>query len=562
MARSSGASTTFHGHEGARWLVVRGQSTAVRVALPALGTFTIGRSGTDVAIDEPGVAERHLVVRLTPSIEVDVLDADTGIVRVDARKRTRTEEPLAVGASIRLSLGDELRAGSVALALLAEAPHAPGPRAWSRTWLEGQVASEAGPSSLLVRWRATGLEPGALERFFVEHLEPRERLAELGDGELVTFLPEQGALRARALGDALLARLGSRDVVVELGTCAATGAPVRDLVDRTGVQMARLVAGQGDDGLVAESGVMRDVLALVDRVAEGTTPVLILGETGAGKDAVAERLHGRSGRAPLVRLGGAELEAALVEGDGAAVFARASGGTVLVDEVGGLSPRAQLALGRVVERSDVRFVATSNHDLKADVRRGTFRKDLFFRLNRVTIELPPLRARVDDIVPLAELFVRQLAPSARRTRAPRLSEGAKAALVAHRWPGNVRELKNVIERALFVAPSDVIGAEHLVLDVLGDDEATLPPDERPKSAEPRRADAPRAEAPRAEAPREGEARAQVSLRDEMAALERRRITEALEAYPTQAEAAKALDIPLRTFLNRLDALGIARPRKG
>lgn len=553
MARSSEASTTFHGREGARWLVVRGQSTATRVALPALGTFTIGRSGAaDVAIDEPGVAERHLVVHLTPSIELEVLDADTGLVRADGHRRTRSEVPLAVGASVRLSIGDELRAGSVALHLLTEVPPAPGPRAWSRTWLEGQVASEAGPSSILVRWRATGLEVGALERFVVEHLEPREVLAELPDRDLLTFFPERGALRARALGDQLLAWLGSRDVVVELGTSAATGAPVPDLVDRTGVQMARLAREPADDGLVAESVVMREVLALVDRVAGGAAPVLILGETGTGKDAVAERLHARSGRAPLVRLGGAELEAALDEGDVAAVFTRASGGTVLVDEVGGLSPRAQLALGRIVERSDLRFVATSNHDLKADVRRGTFRKDLFFRLNRVTIELPPLSAHVDDVAPLAELFLRQLAPSARRMRAPRLSDAAKAALVTHRWPGNVRELKNVIERALFVAPGDVIGPEHLVLDVLGDDEATLPPDEAPK----------RVEAPRAEAPREGESRAQVSLRDEMAALERRRITEALEAYPTQAEAAKALDIPLRTFLNRLDALGIARPRKG
>jgi two-component system, response regulator FlrC len=275
---------------------------------------------------------------------------------------------------------------------------------------------------------------------------------------------------------------------------------------------------------------------------------LIHGETGTGKNLVARMIHERSQRAlrPLVQINCADLD-----DDAEQLVARARGGTVLLDEVGALSPRAQVSVGHLLEQlgEQVRFLATSNHDLRAEVKRSAFRKDLYFRLNRLSVVVPPLRERKGDIIALAEHFAHVTAKSLRRPRVPKLSEDAKAKLLEHVWLGNVRELQGAIERAVTICGSDKLGPEHISLENLGEDtmpdlgEVALDEESAPKTESP---------ATESGAP---------SLRDELAALERRRIQEALDKYPTQADAAKALDIPLRTFLNRLDALGIERPRK-
>ncbi len=258
---------------------------------------------------------------------------------------------------------------------------------------------------------------------------------------------------------------------------------------------------------------------LAEHAASADAPVLILGESGAGKDTLAIFIHALSPRRnrPPVHLGSAELEESGVD----RAFERARGSTAILDEVGDLPERIQLQLAQAIDGgrlSGVRIIATTSTELEG----SPIRKKLLYRLAEMTIRVPPLRERKTDIVPLAESLLLSLG-----TRLE-LSPAAEAVLQDHAWPGNVRELANVL-RATALRTRDVIEPEHLGLGT-----GPTGPVEPPSSG---------------------------SLREEMEALEKRRILAALEQYGTQTEAAKALAIPMRTFLNRLDALGIPRARK-
>jgi DNA-binding NtrC family response regulator len=314
----------------------------------------------------------------------------------------------------------------------------------------------------------------------------------------------------------------------------------------------------GGAGAVCEDEAMRGVYALAARAAAGTIGVLILGETGVGKEVLARAIHDASPRAarPFVSLNCAALSEPLLESElfghergaftGAAgakpgLLETAPGGTVFLDEVGELTPALQAKLLRVIEarelvrvggvqarKIDVRFLAATNRDLEADVARGAFRRDLYFRLNGMTLVIPPLRERPRDLPVLARHLVAALARQARRRRAPELSDGALAVLAAHAWPGNVRELRNVLERALLLCDGSVISEAHL----------------------PREPPGPRAGTPAAvPAARE-------------APSERTRILETLAACAgNQSRAAKKLGISRKVLLARLDKYGVARPRK-
>lgn len=224
--------------------------------------------------------------------------------------------------------------------------------------------------------------------------------------------------------------------------------------------------------LVGRSRAMREIFGLVEKIATTDATVLIGGETGTGKDVIARTLHQLSARraAPFVVVDCGAVAGTLIESElfghdkGAftgAVTARqgafelASGGTIFLDELGELSLELQPKLLRVLEQRelrrvggartikvDVRIVAATRKDLRAEVEKGKFREDLFFRLSVVPITAPPLRDRREDIPLLVEHFVRALAPGSA------LPEAALPALIGHDWPGNVRELRNVLERAL------------------------------------------------------------------------------------------------------------------
>jgi DNA-binding NtrC family response regulator len=252
----------------------------------------------------------------------------------------------------------------------------------------------------------------------------------------------------------------------------------------------RLSEHQRIDNIVGSSPVMRAVLNDVLRVAPSRATVLITGESGTGKELVAAAIHQHSTRAsgPFVKLHCAALAETLLESElfghergaftGATSrrdgrFQQADGGTLFLDEIGDISPSIQIKLLRFLQehefqrvggnqtiKVDVRVVAATNRDLAARVRSGEFREDLFYRLNVVSLEVPPLRARPTDIPLLAMHFLARYAKENGKT-VTRFGEDALDRLMRHRWPGNVRELENAVERAVVICQGEVVRPEDL-----------------------------------------------------------------------------------------------------
>jgi Nif-specific regulatory protein len=242
--------------------------------------------------------------------------------------------------------------------------------------------------------------------------------------------------------------------------------------------------------LIGESRPISALRAMVQRVAGTELAVLILGENGTGKEVVAQSIHFLSSRRhkPMVAVNCAAIPDTLAESElfghekGAFTDARetrlgkfelAADGTLLLDEIGDLSLSAQAKLLRVLEEkvivrvggstpihSDARVLAATNQDLAEMVRQKRFREDLYFRLAVVTLEVPPLRERPDDILPLAEHLLADFCQKARR-KVPCFSDSARKRLASHSWPGNVRELRNLMERLAYLSPEDRIEAENL-----------------------------------------------------------------------------------------------------
>jgi DNA-binding NtrC family response regulator len=247
----------------------------------------------------------------------------------------------------------------------------------------------------------------------------------------------------------------------------------------------------GFENFIARSDAMREVLSLVTRVAGSTASVLVTGESGTGKELIARAIHYNSPRAAgaFVAVNLAAVPETLIESelfghkkgaftdaraDRMGLFAEANGGTIFLDEIGELALPLQAKLLRVLQeheirplgatrmqKVDVRVVAATNRRLEAMLADGSFREDLYYRLNVIQLDLPPLRARPEDIIPLAEHFLMEAGAKARPPRRFRLAADAQNILLAYGWPGNVRELENVIERGIALCQSEVIGAEDL-----------------------------------------------------------------------------------------------------
>ena len=364
---------------------------------------------------------------------------------------------------------------------------------------------------------------------------------------------------------------------------------------------------------------MQHLYKLVDNVAQSNITVIVRGETGAGKEVVAEEIHKRSPRAsrPLVKLNCAALPEHLLESElfgyergaftGATqakpgLIEAADGGTLFLDEVGELPLATQAKLLRVVESRevmrlgslrpksvDVRFVAATHRDLEHMVAQQGFRQDLFYRLNGVSLVIPPLRERVEEIPRLANEFVARFCRESKRPTLP-ISDAAMAVLKSYPWPGNVRELRNVIERAVVFCRTVAIAPEHLGLPL---DRSSRPPTNIAPSAPPPIviAPTPPGGVPGVPAPNDAFAATAFgatafnpavagptgtqpppggtmafgsgSLPAEVDALERERILTALaQCGGNQTQAAEMLGISRRTLLRRLDEYAVPRPRKG
>ncbi len=242
---------------------------------------------------------------------------------------------------------------------------------------------------------------------------------------------------------------------------------------------------------------MRALEAEIDSAARSMAKVLITGETGVGKEVVARLIHERSSRARLrmVTLNCAGLPDSLLESelfghvkgsftgayrDKPGLLETAPGGTVFLDEVGEMTTRMQAVLLRFLEtgeiqrvgadqahvRVDVRLITATNRNLEADVAAGTFREDLFFRLNVIRLHIPPLRERQDDVPALLEHYLTSYSQQ-HRVAAPQFSEPALQALGAYRWPGNIRELKNVVERLVVRHSGSMLSPADLPAEIAG-----------------------------------------------------------------------------------------------
>jgi len=307
------------------------------------------------------------------------------------------------------------------------------------------------------------------------------------------------------------------------------------------------------DAHVVSDRVMMRRYKLLERVSQGNISVLLAGETGVGKEVMAHAVHRSSPRAkkPFVKLNCAAIPESLfeselfghvpgaftgAEGTKRGLLESADGGTVFLDEIGEMPMSMQAKLLRVIEQKelipvggvtpraiDVRFVAATNRDLEAECAEGRFRRDLYYRLNGITVEVPPLRERDGEIEGLANAFVLEYARQLGFGDAPVLSTSALDALKRHRWPGNIRELRNVIERAVLLSAGGSIRLEHLPFT---DDEPAV----------------------------EGE--------DDLWRSERRRIMDALaKCSGNQTRAAKTLGISRRTLVSRMVTHRIPRPHK-
>ncbi|MGE5650042.1 sigma-54 dependent transcriptional regulator [Noviherbaspirillum sp. UKPF54] len=318
-----------------------------------------------------------------------------------------------------------------------------------------------------------------------------------------------------------------------------------------------------ESGMLGASLAMRDLLGTVERIAASAAMrILVLGESGTGKALVARTVHSASPRAsgPFIEINCASLPEQLIEAElfgaekgaytGAhqrrvGLVALADKGTLFLDEIGELPLPLQAKLLHFLENgqyrpigsgraqtSDVRVVAATNRDLAAAARAGTFREDLYFRLNVIQLNIPPLRERASDVPALIEHFSRLFARE-ERSKPITVSEDARQALMQYRWPGNVRELKNLIERLTILYPGTEIGAETLPRELV-DAEAPLT----------------------ATAPIHASQGA-ANIEDALASTEREMMLAALrDAGGHKGQAAERLGISRHAFKRRLQRLGL------
>jgi transcriptional regulator with PAS, ATPase and Fis domain len=348
------------------------------------------------------------------------------------------------------------------------------------------------------------IEPRAL-RDPVPWLDAAAAVAVLGRGDLEDALAELAALRALPAGRALVLALdGAEGPLVEQALAELAPAQVvaraqdatllryavhRALPSETPGRGAR-ANQRPTPALLGVSGAIREVIEQVRQIAPTHIPALILGETGTGKELVARAIHEESPRAqkPFVAVNCGALPDSLLESelfghrkgaftgadrDKRGLFEHAAGGTIFLDEIGDTSPAFQMKLLRVLESKeiralgdtqtiavDVRVVSATHRDLDAAIEEGSFRQDLYYRLNAVTIFVPPLRRRRVDIPFLAQHFAEDL--GAAHARRITLSEDFLESLSQREFPGNVRELRNAVERAIaLAAPGEPVTREHL-----------------------------------------------------------------------------------------------------
>ncbi len=570
-------------------LVVMSEEGAFAYPLPKQGQVTVGRDPScEIRLHGFGVSRQHARLLVGATVQLVDLTSRNGTIVGDRR--------LVPNEETEIHLGDAIRIGEVVLVLQPQS-ECSAVRFFTRSAFELHVdreviaAAKSGQTFAFVRVVVESVNTaapadGALARLMSEALEPTDLLCTIGPRDVEVVLGAVTPAGSEDVSARIQAKLSEGGFRASVGMAFfPDDGETREQLQR--VAESRLRGGAGSPRAVLDTGALKKLVPVLERIAGSTINVLIAGETGVGKEVLAHAIHQLSPRAgaKLVCLNCCALSEPLLESElfgherGAftgAVRAKpglletADGGTLFLDEVGEMPLALQAKFLRVLEQKevtrvgalrprpiDIRILSASNRDLEAEIRSERFRQDLFFRLNGVTIVVPPLRERLDEIEPLARSFVENTSRALGR-RLPAISAEALVALRAHSWPGNVRELRNVMERAVVLCPGDEIRLEHLPFG------AHAPQAWRPReesrivdSVGPPRVplDAGRETLP---APAPADVSGIVVTREE----ERLRTIAALRACKgNQTKAAEMLGISRRTLVSRLNEFGLPRPRK-
>jgi two-component system response regulator AtoC len=580
---------------GALHLAVMAPNLFETHPLPAGGTISIGRDDSaDIRITDEQASHLHARFHI---------DAGGALAVEDLKSSNGTflrGERIETGRRLPIQLGEAITIGFTHLMIQRRRPAPPRRRFQGHGAFEDRLeeacarAAGNGAALAVVRLRAENEEPaGAAADLIAGALRPGDMLAQYAPGDYEALLIDTDPERARVIAEDAARRVRTVGLPVRtaVATYPADGRTAEALIGRAtalvrGAESDGGGGGGGGKGPVLKSEAMRTLYRLAGRAASGQTAkglinVLILGETGAGKEVLADWIHEHSPRAggPLVCINCAAISEPLLESElfghergaftGAmqtkpGLLEAAAGGTVFLDEIGDMPAALQTKLLRTLENRevtrvgglaarpiDVRFLAATNHDLESAVAAKTFRQDLYFRLNGMSLTIPPLRDRPEEIEALARRFIADAAAAAKQ-RAPKLSAEALELLTGYAWPGNIRELRNVVERALVLCEGGEITLEHLPLDKL-----RLPHLAAPRVAAPA---ATPAVAAAASAIAAAPMPAGLVLRPAEAA-ERQKIVEVLAACGwNQTKAAKKLGIARGTLIERMKRYGIKRPQ--
>ncbi|MCG8418232.1 MAG: sigma 54-interacting transcriptional regulator [Proteobacteria bacterium] len=547
------------------------------VEIPDGAEVTFGRSrSSTVHIDSERVSRNHArLVREGDRFTVEDLGSRNG-TRVNGDK---------IEQSTRVSSGDEISIGSIMAVVSITSSMVRHRSIGSTTYLEERLAAEVDRGlqfqrrCALMMLRLHGSVAACDEALdqIVAMLRPMDVVAEYGPDDVALILPEATQQTARETARALVGVARQNGVRVYVGVALFPEHGTKPGVLLSGARAALRSAGQQDEPValppseqeprtsefVVADPQMERVFALARKVADHPITVLINGETGVGKEVVAETIHRSSQRSdkPFVRLNCASIPETLLESElfghekgaftGAdrrklGYFEAAGGGTIFLDEIGEIKGAVQSKLLRVLEahkisrvggtRSidvDVRVVCATNRDLEAEVARGVFREDLFFRISAFTIVVPPLRDRPAEVSLLAQHFLRHAAREA-GVAEPSLSEAADRAVCAYRWPGNVRELRNAMERAIVLHTGATVEIDDL-------------PDRVRDTA-------------RADVVGPGGTGLRGDMRDQIADVERATIVGALDACGgNQTRAAKQLGLSRRALIYKMEKYGLKPP---
>jgi transcriptional regulator with PAS, ATPase and Fis domain len=579
---ASSADARFPHHRA--YLLIGHRDQVVTAPLDPGTNIVIGREiPADIVIPDKGVSRLH--TRFSLSAEGEILVQDLGSTNGTKVAGKRVQSAI-------LKPGDEVLLGPIPVSVHIVGEHDPPPLGLLHhetflTLLDAEIARvkffQRVFTLVMVRPLHNGSNPLVTWAPRIQQiLRPVDTVAVYGANVLEILLPEspreQSIAIARAIttppsvgpslicGVAFFPGASSAEELVSITLSALRKTTLSQPVHIAGSDGHKTLPPNRDpekiDAIVMESSVMQEVDRTASRLANAVIPVLIHGETGTGKEVFARIIHDRGHRRekPFVAVNCGAIPKELLESTlfghekgaftGAVqqqkgLFEVAEGGTILLDEIGELPAAAQAALLRVLEDKrirrvgsareidlDVRVIAATHRDLDAMAAKGDFRSDLFFRLNAMEVTLPPLRARRVDIPKLAIHFLQKAAKANDRDVRVIGSE-AMTLLEGYSWPGNVRELRNALERAVVVAEGDTITPFDLptrMHHVKNASDSTRVP-----------------------------SRFVGSWRSRMERFERETLLEALrETQNNQSEAARLLDLPLRTLQHKVNTLGIKR----